>query len=278
MSTVSADAIDTILAERYGVFREWCDVLVNDSRGGVRARPVPTQEIVLWITACRNGRSALYDYMVDRLALSSQQIELLDGWPSPGPMTLNEFANPPYEKEQLIAERLKISRSQAAQPLFWTLTSVAGFKQGRLTDDHAKWMAEKQDWRRATRDALRRIGGAAMEARGRLGVLIDHPISRAWWRVKLAESVANHSELNIEVVHNELRTNAWSELAEASASKFTVICDPHLRAEIVKIFVSSRTLRQREKRRKIEQIARESLTYCPALRYGASADSNTQSH
>lgn len=273
MSTVTAEAINTILAERYSTFREWCDALVDDSRGGSRAQPVPTPEIRQWINVCRDGGVSLCEYLVDRLGLSSHQIALLDDWPSPGPMTVNEFANPPREKERLIADRLdSLTQAHAAQPLFWTLTSVAGFKHGRLTDDHAKWMAKKQDWRRATRDALRRIGGAAVEARGRLGVFLDHTVSRAWWRVKLAESVASYSGLEVDAVHRELRTHTWSELAEASASKLTVMCDPYLRAGVVATFMSSEGLDQRKKRRRIEQIARESLTYCSALRHGVGLD------
>ena len=63
----------------------------------------------------------------------------------------------------LIAERLSdLSFAQAADPLFWVLTSLSGLKYGRLTDEHAHWLAEKTDWRKATRDALRRIGEGSL--------------------------------------------------------------------------------------------------------------------
>ncbi len=267
MGNLTHEQIDRLLAERYDVFREWAGVLVDHSRGGSRSQPEPTPETLRWIAACRGGKSMLSEYLIDSLGLNGQQVALLNQWPTAGPMTLNEFANPPQEKERLIAERLaSLTYAQAAQPLCWVLTSLAGFKNGALDDEHAEWLVEKENWRRATRDALRRIGGAALEARGRLGVFLDHSVSRAWWRVRLAGSIASYSGLTVDQVHQELRTNTWSELAEATASKYTVLCDPLLRAEAVAACLSNPAVSQRSKRRKIEGIARRSLTYCAAIR------------
>ena len=275
MSDIMQSQIDGLLADRSDRFREWSRTLVDHSRGGSRALSHPTPEISSWLAACRGDRTSLCGYLTERLGLSAQQVSYLNDWPTPGHMTLNEFANPPQEKEKLIAERLAdITYSQAADPLFWTLTSLAGFRSERLNDEHARWLAEKTDWRKATRDALRRIGGAALEARGRLGVFVDHSVSRGWWRVRLAQSIADFSELSVDQCHTELRTNTWSELAEAIASKYTVACDPRLRAELVLTCFSDPDATQRTKRRKIERLARRSLAYCAAIEQTALSERN----
>ena len=266
MNGTTQEQIDGILADRAEVFREWARTLVDHSRGGAKALAQPTPEIDRWLNACRGGGASLCTYLIDSIALNSQQVSCFADWPTPGPMTANEFANPPPERERLIAERLSdLSFAQAADPLFWVLTSLSGLKCGRLTDEHARWLAEKTDWRKATRDALRRIGGAALEARGRLGVFLDHSVSRGWWRVRLAESIARCSDLTVDEAHAELRTNTWAELAEATASKYTVICDPRLRAEAVLACLSNTDRTQRSKQHNIERIARRSLTYCAIL-------------
>ena len=98
-----------------------------------------------------------------------------------------------------------------------------------------------------------------------LGVFLDHSVSRGWWRVRLAESIAKCSDLTVDEAHAELRTNTWAELAEATASKYTVICDPRLRAEAVLACLSNTDRTQRSKQHNIERIARRSLTYCAIL-------------
>ena len=266
MSPLTQEQIDGVLADRDGRFSEWANMLVDHSRGGQRALPQPSSEILEWTNACRGGKDTLSEYLTKALGLSRAQVTYIADWPGAGPLTLNEFANPPKEREKLIAERLaSVTSSQAAQPLFWVMMSLSGFVKGDLGDQHAHWLAEKEDWRKATRDALRRLGGAALEARGRLGVLVDHGVSRAWWRVRLAESVASYSELTIDEAHDELRTNTWAELAEATASRYTVVCDSRLRAEVVMSCASNPDATQQSKRLEIEALARQSLAYCSPM-------------
>ena len=262
---VSAGEIDRILAECDSVFRLWAGNLVDDSRGGKRGPAGPSRSIGRWLSACREGRVALRDYVIDVLQLNRDHIQKIENWPSPGSMTVNEFVNPPQEREVLIADRLThLELSQASNPLFWVITSLSGLMSERLDDEHAESFAEKEDWRKATRDALRGIGGAALEARGRLGVFIDHSVSRAWWRARLAEDIVGYCDYTFEVIHKELRTNTWSELMEATASRFTVLCDPNLRAKAVIDCMERNNVTQKDKRKIMEDIARSSLTYCAA--------------
>ena len=196
----------------------------------------------------------------------------------PGALSEGEYSNVPAHKEWDIA--LNVGNAPepiACNPLFWVLVSWASYDQGRCFGDaHAAHLlrayTRRQDWKQATRDILRGLGGAAVSARQRRGVFLDCQISRAWWRVRLAQEVSDNSTLfaTPQDAHDVLCIQAvWKNLMESVASRFTVMCDPVWRSGALEACLAATTSPGSQKadhKAAIDSIARESLSYCAALR------------
>lgn len=130
-----------------------------------------------------------------------------------------------------------------SQPLYWTLCYVKWLESGQIDDRLSEALlaqtqggAPESDPEKATRNALRRIGGLP-SARGKVSVFSDSSMGRAWWRGFIADEVAEHShgELDASTAHEILHASnqAWETLVGRAVKSLTVINHPAARAAIV---------------------------------------------
>ena len=270
------DEIAVLLYEKDGMFYAWQDQLVEDSR---KAQETPSAAITEILTACQAGGRPLAGYLASYLGLSAGDMTVLRNvCPVPGALSVGEYSEVPAHKEWDIALNVGNSpESIACNPLFWVLVSWTSYDQGRCFGDaHAAHLVRaytrKQNWKQATRDILRWLGGAVVSDRQRLGVFLDCQISRAWWRVRIAQEVSDNSTLfaTPQDAHKVLCIKAvWRPLMESVASRFTVMCDPAWRAGALEACATAATLPGAQKvdyKAEIDNIARASLIYCAALR------------
>ena len=88
----------------------------------------------------------------------------------------------------------QIRRRDASRPVFWTLAHIRWLEEGQLGDQIEETLLRgggrdsTEDQR--TRNLLRRVGGLP-HVRGKVSVLSDSPISRAWWRGSVASEIAD---------------------------------------------------------------------------------------
>ncbi len=175
----------------------------------------------------------------------------LDGPQLPRKLDPSEFRNPPFELERDLFETWSndLSAREASQPLLWTRCHLQWIEQGQFGErlDEAflgtlsSGTAEKQT-EAAARNLLRRMGGLP-HVRGKISVLSDCPLSRAWWRGKMAEVVSQSSEgtLDSGTIHGVLHSNndAWARLVGDSVHRITVANHPRLRAALFSQYSSA---------------------------------------
>ena len=189
-----------------------------------------------------DGAEALARYLRQELGLgvSLRDLPLL-----PRQLAPEEAFQPPIELEKELygAWSRLVHPGTASQPAFWTMCHIRWLEQGHLGNDpnatFSTGIAGKRepDLDVRTRDLLRHVGGLPY-IRGNVSVFSDCPLSRAWWRRRLAvEAVeyASASRLNVESAHRALhRSNqVWEELVRLSVRRVTVINQPRVRAAIV---------------------------------------------
>lgn len=178
-----------------------------------------------------------------------KQLGLTDSHPINAPaldrqLTPQEFVNPPVELEMELGTtwREEITPRHAAMPHFWLLCHIKWIEQGKLGDSgHLLREALLRGPRRGnpleseTRNFLRRTGGIFV--RGNTSVLSDCPLSRAWWRHRLATEVAGVTEGEMaqtsahEVLHRS--GPGWETLVMLSLKRITAISQPAARAAII---------------------------------------------
>jgi len=90
-----------------------------------------------------------------------------------------------------------------------------------------------------TRNFLRRTGGLR-HIRGNISPLENCPISRAWWRRRIARDIAGvvtveaGDELDTDAAHEVLHSPPiWSNLVGMSMRRVTAVCAPRARAAAV---------------------------------------------
>ena len=130
-----------------------------------------------------------------------------------------------------------------SQPLYWTLCYIVWLEGDQIDVRLADALLAKTqgggretEIENATRNALRRIGGLP-SARGKVSVLSDSTMGRAWWRGFIAAEIAEHShgELDAAAAHEILHASnqAWETLVGRAVKSLTVINHPAARAAIV---------------------------------------------
>lgn len=193
--------------------------------------------------AVHGGSAALAVYLRSELRLAEDAAA--DALALPRPLDPSEFRDPPFQLERQIFEGWRDAAKArfASQSLFWTRNHAVWINQGYLGEQLApallgalqtgKAMATDEA---ATRNLLRRLGGLP-HVRGKVSVLQDCPLSRCWWRGRIAASAARASqgELDEETAHCVLHASndAWDRFAGDSVKRITAINHPSVRAAII---------------------------------------------
>lgn len=174
----------------------------------------------------------------------------------------------PAQEEELAGAWKGIPSRLASRPLFWFLCHLAWIEEGRFGCT-GKRLAEAFLLRGAsptreamTRNFLRRTGGLA-PIRGNVSVLADCPLSRAWWRSRVAAEVERASEGRVARATALRVLNpgpVWEQLATAWLRRTVVANQPRGRAALVALL--DRRLHRRGKlaradvKEALEEVAR----------------------
>lgn len=194
------------------------------------------------------GPAAFAAYL--RAALDLTPDEVIDAPRLPRPVTATEYHDPPLELERTLHQSWSntVCARDAARPLFWMLAHIHWLEAGSLGDriDAALLRGGSRDKTpdQRTRNLLRRIGGLP-HVRGKVSVLSDCPMSRAWWRGSIAADIVSASgddfDLDASHVHRVLHSNndAWARLAGNSVHRVTVINQARVRAALIAQFAAA---------------------------------------
>ena len=179
----------------------------------------------------RHGEESLARYLQDKMGVGSSSAQTLaNAVPAlPNPLTTEEMKElPVYAEQRLYGAIGTISRKEAASSAFWTACHAVWIDQGMFEDLPTIFLERLQGETvdAQTRNFLRRTGGVDERIRGKVSVLTDCPIARAWWRMNTAHLAAEASEgrLDAIVAHRILHQSAiWVELCEVSVKRLTAV-------------------------------------------------------
>ena len=246
---------DESLRDRYG---EWVAKLIwiardeqhrNDAERERRHRQVTERQRELR-RAIGSGPNAAAAWLRTQLGLEESGALLIEAPRLPRPLTADEFIEPPFELEREIGQALsaEITTRDAARPWFWLLCHIAWLERGDLAGNVRRafcWSSaaagkpnETDQLEAETRNFLRRTGGIEM-VRGKVSVLSDCPLARAWWRYRLAHNAAHTAGdgkvLNAADAHRCLHHSGpiWEELVRLGVKRLTVLNHDRARAAIV---------------------------------------------
>ncbi|WP_419553924.1 hypothetical protein [Candidatus Poriferisodalis sp.] len=201
-------------------------------RSEVKARQL---ELVAAVAA---GSAECSRYLLRQLRVTDEEA-LRSAVPSlPNPLTASELLRLPRYAEERIAESLSMSPAEAATPAFWAACHAVWIEQGNFDDLVAGFLeGPKADNAEArTRNFLRRTGGLE-RVRGKVSVLVNCPISTAWWRVRTAREIvaeAPSNSIDFETAHQLLHDpNIWPELTGLSVKRITSLNAPRARAAAI---------------------------------------------
>ena len=239
-------------ARRRDLFSAWQKTLVYDSaqhrkssdEERARLREAVTVRQQALQSGVERGASGLASRLREALLLSEEELEVP---PLPRPLSSAEFREPPLDLEVEIGSTLgdAVSVADASTPLFWLICHIDWLEKGFVGGDvHATLFggggaAGKTDMvellEAETRNFLRRTGG--IYVRGNVSVLSDCPISRAWWRRRLAREATRYlpASSDVDAVHRVLHESrpVWEELVMIGLKRFTVVCHERARAAII---------------------------------------------
>ena len=191
------------------------------------------------------GPLAFATYLRGRLGLKAE--DSIDAPVLPVHIDASEYRDPPFNLERTLSKSWDglIRRRDASRPVFWTLAHIRWLEEGQLGDQIEETLLRgggrdsTEDQR--TRNLLRRVGGLP-HVRGKVSVLSDSPISRAWWRgsvaSEIADAAAGDPTLSAADVHRVLHSHndAWARLIGDSVHRITVMNQPRARAALVKLY------------------------------------------
>ncbi len=211
-------------------------------RSEVKARQL---ELVAAVAA---GSAECSRYLLRQLRVTDEET-LRSAVPSlPNPLTASELLRLPRYAEERIAESLSnVSPAQAATPAFWAACHAVWIAQGNFDDLVAGFLeGPKADNAEArTRNFLRRTGGLE-RVRGKVSVLVNCPISMAWWRVRTARDVATagtNGSLDFATAHEVLHDpTIWAELTGLSVKRLTSLSASNARAAAITALAQRDTL------------------------------------
>lgn len=192
-------------------------------------------------TAAKKGMSALVEYLREQLGFTNWN-EILEA-KQEVPMLLrrlsvSEAKGPPVVLEQEIAGSYSaISAADAARPAFWTAMHIIWAEEELLEEGWSTNLVAKNDDDTA-RNICRNLGGLP-HIRGKVSVLVNCPLARAWWRVRMARRIVDASEkyLSFDTIHGMLhRSQVWRILAEELVRRLAVMNEPRALAAIFTFF------------------------------------------
>ena len=246
---------DESLRDRYG---EWLAKLIWIARDERRWKDAERERRHRQVTerqrelrrAIEGGPNAAAVWLRTQLGLKESGTLTIEAPRLPWPLTADEFIEPPFELEREIGKALsaEITTRDAARPWFWLLCHIAWLERGDIADNLRRafcWSsaatgkpAETDQLEAETRNFLRRTGGIEM-VRGKVSVLSDCPLARAWWRYRLAHNAAHTAGdgrvLNAADAHRCLHHSGpiWEELVRLGVKRLTVLNHDRARAAIV---------------------------------------------
>lgn len=222
-------------------FSDWQRGLTLTDRKTQSAEEVVERQSDL-IDAVKAGSASFADYLGKALELEPGS---LGAPPLPRKIDPSEFRDPPLQLEaDLFAMwSSELHAHAAAQPLLWTGWHLQWISEGqfgeRLDEALLGTLAngsEEKTTEDATRNLLRRLGGLP-HVRGKVSVLDNCPLSRAWWRGRLAMDAAKECEGAFEALtaHKVLHSSndAWRRLVGDSVRRITVVNHSGLRAALI---------------------------------------------
>lgn len=231
-----------ITAEDEQQFSDWQRGLTLWNKPNQSATEVHERQVALR-DAVHGGTTTFVAYLKDQLGLTAGESD--DAPPLPRSLDPSEFRDPPFQLERQIYEAWRdvVKARFASQPLFWTRAHASWIDQGRLGEQltpallgalqSGKPMGNDEA---ATRNLLRRLGGLP-HVRGKVSVIQDCPLSRCWWRGRIAEGAAqaSHGELDGETAHRVLHStnDAWDRFAGDSVKRITAINHASVRAAVI---------------------------------------------
>ena len=211
-------------------------------------------------------------YLRGQLGLTAE--DSVDAPVLPSPIGASEYRDPPFKFERTLSKSWEglIRRRDASRPVFWTLAHIRWLEEGQLGDQIVETLLRgggrdsTEDQR--TRNLLRRVGGLP-HVRGKVSVLSDSPISRAWWRgnvaSEIADAAADDLTLSATDVHRVLHSHndAWARLVGDSVHRVTVMNQPRARAALVKLYEGAtregEPVRPEEMQRAARKLSRHSV-------------------
>ena len=201
-------------------------------------REVKARQLEL-VAAVVAGPAACARYLRRQLRVTDEEALRSAVAPLPNALTASELLRLPRYAEERIAESLTdVSPAEAATPVFWTACHAVWIEQGNFDDLVAGFLeGPKADNAEArTRNFLRRTGGLE-RVRGKVSVLVNCPISMAWWRVRVARDVANvapRGSLDFDTAHEVLHdATIWAELTGLSVKRLTSLNASNARAAAI---------------------------------------------
>lgn len=198
------------------------------------------------VTAANEGMSALVEYLREQLGFTNRKEILETRQEIPmlvRRLTVNESQYVPVELEQEIAKSFNtISAADAVRPAFWTAMHIIWAEEDLLEQGWASKLVKKDDDDTA-RTICRALGGLP-HVRGKISVLVDCPLARAWWRVRMAGLIADASDepLDIESIHRMLHSSTvWATLAGELVRRVAVMNEPRALAAMFSLFSEGHT-------------------------------------
>lgn len=210
-------------------------------------REVNARQLEL-VAAVAAGSEACSQYLLRQLRVDDEGA-LRSAVPSlPNPLTASELLRLPRYAEERIAESLtSVSATEAATPAFWAACHAIWIAQGNFDDLVASFLEgpKATDAEARTRNFLRRTGGLE-RVRGKVSVLVNCPISMAWWRVRTAHDIstaAANGSLDFATAHEILHDpTIWAELTGLSVKRLTSLNASNARAAAITALVQRDTL------------------------------------
>ena len=228
------------------------------------------------VNALDEGATALASYLRGRLGLDLASPISAPPFPRES-LTPREFREAPRELEAEFARAWDghISPADASKPLFWALCHIEWLEQGRFGSDRMHAFFTEGGGRGDTLDSrirtfLRRMGGLP-HVRGNVSVFTDCPLARAWWRVRIADEVAQDPDVSLsgDEAHDVLRAagQVWNELAQMGLQRTTAINQPRARAALIVALAEAGQANQAAVTRTAQALARaasnRSLAHIP---------------
>ena len=191
------------------------------------------------IAAVAAGPAECSRYLLRQLRVSDEPALRAAVPALPNPLTAAAMQRLPRYDETKIAERLtSVLPAEAATPVYWAACHAIWIEQGNFDDLVVSFLEgpKANNAEARTRNFLRRTGGLE-RVRGKVSVLVNCPISMAWWRVRTARDIAAEAppnSIDFESAHQLLHDpNIWPELTGLSVKRITSLNAPRARAAAI---------------------------------------------